>query len=102
MISDCRLQVLLPHFLPLFKHSTSASERSEIHRAQAARYGSMKRKVELALSQIGSEENEILAVLQKLILEWEGTALDSPLTKFKILEKINSKKKRLEKINCGD
>lgn len=61
------------------------NERAEIHRAQAAAYGALKRKLELS-NRLGevSKKDEVLKEVQ---YKWDIIASNSPLTKKSIIKK---------------
>ncbi|WP_163291929.1 SLATT domain-containing protein [Desulfovibrio sp. JC022] len=73
-------------------------EKAEVHRAQAARYGAMKRKLEMAHGEDVDGLWDLRTTIRNVEKEWEGVALDSPLTKFAVIKEVESKKKILAEI----
>ena len=63
------------------------SEKSEMHRIKAAKYGSLKRKVELFVSQEHSSD-EYYRFSKDLMIEWNAIAEDSLVTPHSIRKKI--------------
>jgi len=63
------------------------SEKAEMHRVKASKYGSLKRKVEVAIKQShNSEESQDL--MTPLLFEWNTLAEDAPVTPHNIRKKI--------------
>ncbi|MCT4627723.1 SLATT domain-containing protein [Halodesulfovibrio sp.] len=71
------------------------SQRSEIHRSQASRYGALKRDLELLLAKKGITPTEFVSQLNEIKKEWDAVAGESPLTDFDTLKEIKKKKKQL-------
>lgn len=63
------------------------SEKSEMHRVKATKYGSLKRKIELINSQ-PSLPGESPFIAKELITEWNSIAEDSPVTPRRIRKQI--------------
>ena len=63
------------------------NERAEIHRSQAAAYGSLKRKLELEGC---TSKDRLEEVLKEVENKWEVIASNSPLTKKKIIEELEN------------
>ncbi len=63
------------------------SEKAEMHRVKASKYGSLKRKVEVAVKQ-SLNTDESLDLITQLISEWNIIAEDAPVTSHNIRKKI--------------
>lgn len=66
----------------------SPSEKAEIHRSKASKYGSLRRRVELFSSTGSLSENEAKIFIKELKHDWDNIAGDSPLTPRSIRSKV--------------
>ena len=76
---------LLSAWISSYQTMYRPSERAEVHRSQAAAYGSLKRKLELA------NDETLKKVLEEVENKWEVIASNSPLTKKKIIDRVEGK-----------
>jgi hypothetical protein len=64
------------------------SEKAESHRTKAAKYGSLRRRIELFLIK-NSTKQEMEQFLSELQVEWDHTAADAPVTPRDIRKRIS-------------
>lgn len=64
------------------------SEKAEIHRNRATKYGDIRRKVELFLM-VGNSSN-VSSFIKDISKEWSFVSNDSPVTKKSIRKKVSS------------
>lgn len=65
------------------------AEKAEIHRAKAAKYGNLKRRLEQFCS-LETTESEWEFFSAGILVEWNGLAEDSPVTPNKIRKKLSN------------
>lgn len=65
------------------------AEKAEIHRAKAAKYGNLKRRIEKFCS-LKKTESEWDFFSSEILVEWNGLAEDSPVTPNRIRKKLTS------------
>lgn len=69
------------------------SERAEVHRSQAAKYGAMRRQVELALA---NTPDKLAQTLEGTKEWWAEVASDSPLTYMSTIRRVKKIQKKME------
>lgn len=69
------------------------SERAEVHRSQAAKYGAMRREIELALT---CSEDKLAKTLEATKKWWDEVASDSPLTYLSTIRRIKKIQRKME------